>query len=69
MGRAQAGAWRKGYAAALEGKPKSACPYNRFATAGYSKGRRGPTFERGFASAWRDGWEVGKTEVNKGGKK
>lgn len=53
FGPAQAGAWRKGYQAQLEGQPRRACPYDRWATC-----RNFPTYERGLATAWEDGWET-----------
>lgn len=41
------GAWKKGVAAAKEGKPRSACPYDgRFSR-----------MVRSFQRAWQHGWD------------
>lgn len=51
MNRAHAGAWKKGRKAALEGKPRSACPYED-----HRKYDGRLTFSRSFIAAWDDGW-------------
>lgn len=53
MNRAHAGAWKKGRKAALEGKPRSACPYEDHRT---NNGRNSVTWSRTFMVAWDDGW-------------
>lgn len=55
--RAHAGAARKGYQAALDGKPASACPYRDLRRA---DGRL--TGSRGFRVAWRHGYDCGQAE-------
>ena len=51
MSRAHQGAFRKGVKAAEDGKPRTACPYDR-----------GGEFSQTFAKAWTDGWESVKEE-------
>jgi ribosome modulation factor len=49
------GAWRKGYAAYVNGKSKIACPY------GYNMMRNTSKFNV-YRSAWLAGWEKAKDE-------
>lgn len=59
MNKAFQGAYRKGYRAALEGKPIEACPYVDWRKA---DGRL--TFSRGFRRAWHDGYRAALAEKN-----
>lgn len=49
------GAWRKGYAAYVNGKTKGMCPYGR-------KIMRNPSFYNVYRTAWLKGWEEAKSE-------
>lgn len=51
------GAWRKGYAAYINGKTKETCPY------GFKIMRHTSSFNV-YRSAWLKGWETAKNESN-----
>lgn len=51
------GAWKKGIAAAKDGKPRNACPYDgRFSR-----------MVRGFQRAWQAGWDQENDESDNSG--
>lgn len=52
-GPAQKGAWKKGFRAAAAGLPIGSCPY-----ADHLNRLNGPTFSRGYAHAWEDGYRA-----------
>jgi hypothetical protein len=58
MAKHLAGAFRKGWQSASEGKPRSRCPYNPRDTAVVGRGRHMPTGARAYARAWFEGWDL-----------
>lgn len=56
--RALQGAYRKGWAAFLEGKPQNECPYND-----KRKDCGRLTWSRSFITAWQDGWSESQKQA------